>query len=78
MRKLAFIAVLVAVAVVLGLGSTSRRALGATSVLDVVDGIVVVTRCGADLAASERQTIIEGDIVRTGDDGRAVILFFDG
>ena len=36
------------------------------------------THDGVESAAPEGATVFEGDVMRSGDDGHAVVLFFDG
>ncbi len=69
---------LVAVTGAAVLFGTSRRALASSTILDVADGDVYVRHAGAEALAQDDEPLFEGDTVRTGADGHAVILFFDG
>ncbi len=60
------------------LALNAPRALGSGTVLDVADGAVFVSHAGVEADARDAQPLGEGDEVRTGPEGHAVILFFDG
>ncbi len=79
MRKrigiVAIVVTLVGVAVLLG---TAPRALASSTVLDIADGAVFVRHVGVESPGRDDQVLAEGDEVLTGEDGHAVILFFDG
>ncbi len=72
----ALLAVVFVVFLVAAFGA--QRALGAGTVLEAVDGDVVVSRAGTPEAALVGKSIRPGDEITTGPDGRAVLVFFDG
>ena len=61
------------------LGTTAAPAPGADSVgfIRNAEGVGVVQREGKNLAAREGLELVEGDVIRTGSDGRIGVLFHD-
>jgi len=76
-RALALLAA--ALLVIAGLALTQFRSAASSTVLDVYAGTVEVAHRGGDFAdADDGQVLGAGDRVRTGADGEALVMFFDG
>ena len=55
------------------------QALGSSSTLEVLDGVVAVSHDGTSFAmGQDGDTVQEGDVIRTGERAHAVLTFFDG
>jgi len=55
------------------------QALGSSSTLEVLDGVVAVSHDGNTFAMGQDGDMVqEGDIIRTGEGAHAVLTFFDG
>lgn len=78
LRVATVIAALVAASFALAAIAVPRPALGASTLLDIAEGEVFVRRAALEVRGRDGQPLAEGDEVRTGDDGRAVVIFFDG
>jgi len=78
------IAVVVAAFVVfmaLGItGTFGGRALGAATTVTIISGEVQVRHAAASafVTATDGEVLVAGDTVRTGDDARAVLTYFEG
>ena len=55
------------------------QALGSSSTLEVLDGVVAVSHDGTSFAIGQDGDLMqEGDVIRTGEGAHAVLTFFDG
>ena len=55
------------------------QALGSSSTLEVLDGVVAVSHDGSSFAMGRDGDLMqEGDVIRTGESAHAVLTFFDG
>jgi hypothetical protein len=83
-RSRAVAAVVLIVALALGVGSSvvlapEANAVVSVSTLTVVDGAVLISHAGAEFkSAREGDVLVAGDTIRTGSDGAAEITYFEG
>lgn len=83
-RSRAIAAVVLIVALTLGLGSGAvlapeANALVSVSTVTVVDGAVLISHAGAEFTpAREGDVLVAGDTIRTGTGGAAEITYFEG
>jgi len=55
------------------------QALGSSSTLEVLDGVVAVSHDGNSFAIGQNGELLQqGDVIRTGEGAHAVLTFFDG
>jgi len=81
--RIAILAVGVLVFVIVATGINAlffpAQAAASSSSLEVLDGVVAVSRDGTQFTEGRDGDLLQqGDVVRTGDDSHAVLTFFDG
>jgi hypothetical protein len=85
-RRSTRIAALAALVVVLVIATTGlvgilfpSRAAAASSMLEVLDGVVAISSDGTNFSTGQDGDLVhEGDVIRTGEGSHAVLTFFDG